>query len=658
MGFLSRRRRNIDAAGKGRALQNSNAQPGENVLNQTEGAQFDPSQVISNKGTVLNPDIQDDVSVLHQNVQSNETVLNPSIQDKRVASNTDVRNNATVLNPNVQGRHPVENPYGQNIGTVLNPNVQISGSARQKAFIGTGTILCEKYVVEERLDVSTGEAELFLCNYNGTRYIAKVYRRYMAVKPDVAQSLSQIYSPYVAHIFDIGEYDGYPVEILPYYRNGSLQGQTFSISQLRENIIPSLNAGLKVLHDNGIIHKDLKPSNIMLNDDGRTVSIIDFGISTIAPNGSTVVVTHTGLTPEYSAPETFRGLFLIESDYYALGITLFELYTGHSPYDGMTQEQIAQFAVIQKVPLPKNMDAGLRKLITGLTYNDITNRKDKDNPNRRWTYVEVNNWLSGIPQPIPGVSAADSAETGEFRAYRFQGHSYNTMDGLVTALAKSWESGKKQLFRGTLGGHFNSIDAEIASICCDAQDELDEGRKSDDFIFFETLLRMSTGTPKLFWKGHVFENLDDFAERLLTGVRENRTDMDELVNDMLTSGVLSAFIENVNPDAREQINALRAFETAHRTFGSTGRRKLAERYQLGFMLSTEKTLVVNGMSFHNADELVEHMKRLLNQSYELFDAFSRQMIHENDELDLQFECWLIAQGKKQAIEEWRREMMA
>ena len=98
-----------------------------------------------------------------------------------------------------------------------------------------------------------------------------------------------------------------------------------SAPQLKNNIIPALNEGLKVLHDNGIIHKDLKPSNIMLNADGRTVSIIDFGISSIREEGSTVIVTKTGMTPDYSAPETFRGLFLSESDYYSLGITIFEL---------------------------------------------------------------------------------------------------------------------------------------------------------------------------------------------------------------------------------------------------------------------------------------------------------------------------------------------
>lgn len=575
-------------------------------------------------------------------------------------TNNNSHNNRTALNPNLQGNGTVLNPGIQN-GTVLNPqttgnstvlNPQVDGDA----FITSGTTICGKYVIRRELDVQTGEADLFVCTCNNQEYIAKIYRRQMAIKPEVAQELAQINSPSVARVYAMGEYEGYPVEILPYYRNGSLQGRRFTAQQLKSDIIPSLNAGLKVLHEHGIIHKDLKPSNIMLKDDERTVAIIDFGISTVAQNGNTVVVTHTGLTPEYSAPETFRGLFLAESDYYSLGITLFELFTGHSPYDGMSQEQIAQFAVIQKVPLDAVTDTDLKNLITGLTYNDITNRRDKSNPNRRWTFEEVENWCLDVPQAIPGSSAGAADLGGEFRAYRFQGQSYITMDSLITALGTDWENGKKQLFRGTLGGHFNSIDADIATICGDAQDEADEGKKSNDVIFFETLYKMDPHMPKLFWKGQVFSSLDDFGSKLLTATRQNKTDMDGIVNEFLSNGLLSAYITAVNPDAKEQIKTMKAFESAHRTFGGSGKQKQIAGYQLGYMLANRKPLVVDNKPFYTVDEIVEHMKILLDKSYGVFDAFCRKLLHENDELDAQFECWLVANGKKTAIEEWRKEL--
>ncbi len=80
-------------------------------------------------------------------------------------------------------------------------------------------------------------------------------------------------------------------------------------TKLIRKIIPNINEGLHAIHEAGIIHKDLKPSNIMLNSDGETVSIIDFGISSIVADGEHGSVTKTGMTPEYSAPRPSRTYF-------------------------------------------------------------------------------------------------------------------------------------------------------------------------------------------------------------------------------------------------------------------------------------------------------------------------------------------------------------
>ena len=61
------------------------------------------------------------------------------------------------------------------------------------------------------------------------------------------------------------------------------------------------------------------------------------------------------MTPEYSAPETFKNLFLKESDYYSFGITLFELFSGYTPYANMQPEEIEQYVSVQKIPFPEEM---------------------------------------------------------------------------------------------------------------------------------------------------------------------------------------------------------------------------------------------------------------------------------------------------------------
>ena len=149
----------------------------------------------------------------------------------------------------------------------------------------------------------------------------------------ITQALRYIDSQHIAKLYETGLYNGRTYEIITYFRNGSLQGKRFTLDGLKKTIIPSVNEALRVLHDTGTIHKDLKPSNIMYLNNYSGVALIDFGISSVVDEGNTVLVTKTGMTPEYSAPETFRGLFLEESDYYSFGITLYELFCGKTPYD-------------------------------------------------------------------------------------------------------------------------------------------------------------------------------------------------------------------------------------------------------------------------------------------------------------------------------------
>ncbi|MDE7043559.1 MAG: hypothetical protein K2O97_00800, partial [Acetatifactor sp.] len=81
---------------------------------------------------------------------------------------------------------------------------------------------------------STGEADLYICKYNDEEYVAKVYRRRRAVKPEVLTALKSIDSPYVPTLYDTGEYNGLPFVILPYYKNGSLQGRKLYSGRIKE----------------------------------------------------------------------------------------------------------------------------------------------------------------------------------------------------------------------------------------------------------------------------------------------------------------------------------------------------------------------------------------------------------------------------------------
>ena len=516
--------------------------------------------------------------------------------------------------------------------------------------IPVGTILCDKYKVVSELNIMSGEASLFVCECNGEKYVAKLYRRDVAIKDDVTNALKNISSPYVAKLFDTGTYNGLPFEIIPFYAQGSLQGRTFSFDELKQRIIPSLNEGLHVLHENGIIHKDLKPSNIMLCDNEEDVVIIDFGISSVKGGSNTVIVTKTGMTPEYSASETFRNLFLEESDYYSLGITLYELFCGRTPYSNMSSEEIEQYVSIQRIPFPSNMPTELCNLIAGLTYNDITYRKNKSNPNRRWTYEEVVNWCNGKYQQIPGEVVASAAN--QIPTYTFMRQKYTNMIALVDALATNWNEGKKQLFRGILSSFFKSVDPEIAGFCMDAEDAQANGSNAD-FLFFQTIYKLSPTMRAFYWRGNRFESLPELGNSILEHMRSNNRSNYGLYDEILSRKVISEYITMKDAKNEQLINAARSLEERFINHHSDEHEKELSYYLTGYMLSGQRTYLLNGKMYNSVDELVQTLHGLLTSSESEFEGLCDQIIDRTGTLSEQFEAWLITLGKHEELQKWR-----
>ena len=326
-----------------------------------------------------------------------------------------------------------------------------------------GDIIDGRYEVTGEIGLDSGEADIYTVKDLKTPDVAlrvvKIYRRKDAVKEEVLLKLMNIDNPAVARILDRGEVSGFTYLVLPYYSRGSLasyieQGITFTVEELKNLVIPSVAEGLKALHDAGILHKDLKPGNMMIADDDRHIVLIDFGISSVTA-GATMVVTSTGKSPFYAAPETATGLFWSGSDYYSLGISLYELYSGVTPYQNAGADEVARFAQSERIPYPDDFDAELKELIDGLTYKDISFRNEPDNPNRRWGYEEIRNWLDGVRQQVPGSAGTGSGNyPSDAVPYIFKNTKYYSDEEFFQALILSWEDGKKELYRGFLAKQF------------------------------------------------------------------------------------------------------------------------------------------------------------------------------------------------------------
>lgn len=563
---------------------------------------------------------------------SNRTVVNPNI-------------NATVVNPAVNAT--VVNPSVN--ATAVNP--ELAGQPAGK--LSPGTLLDGKYEIVRPLSTQTGEADLYICQYEQKEYVAKVYRRKHAVKPEVLSKLCSIDSPYVASLYAAGEHGGLPYVVLPYYKNGSLQGRRFSLEELKKAIIPCINEALHVLHRNGIIHKDLKPSNLMLRDDGKSIAIIDFGISSVVGEGSTVLVTQTGMTPVYSAPEALKSVFLDLSDYYSFGITLYELYCGYTPYQNMSAEEITRFTAVQRVPIPEDMPRELQDLIFGLTYHDITNRTEPDNPNKRWTYAEVCNWCSGKKQVLPGEGVAGR----DTPVYRFMETDYSDVPSLTAALAQNWEKGKQQLFRGLLSGFFKNFNPEIAGYCMDAEDELKQANANDDMIFWKLLYRICPELTSFHWLRQTYASLADLGGNMLERLWANDNSQYTYWDSILKNRLITRYLAVLQNSDRTFDEAAEALETMHNSLPDRhAREQLLEYYTMAYLLSGQKVLRFGGRQFKSIAELTAYMKKLLDSSYEEFAAFCHSLIDYQDHLNEQFEAWLIALGKGSELAAWRQQI--
>lgn len=559
--------------------------------------------------------------------------------------------NKTVINPVLQ----------QSIQTVINNeiveeynrqnNINDSGAA----LVCDGTTILDKYVITRQLEVASGEADLYLCSCDDVQYVAKIYKRQFAIKQEVIDALLKIDSPYVAKLYETGIYNGFPVEILPYYENGSLQGKTFSEDELVRGIIPNINEGLHAIHSAGIIHKDLKPSNIMLNSDGETISIIDFGISSAVEGNNTILVTKTGMTPEYSAPETFKNIFYEGSDYYSFGITLFELFCGYTPYANMQPEEIEQYVSVQRIPFPENMTPLMQDFISALTYYDISYRKNKNNPNRRWTYEEVCKWLDGESLVIPGEGVGNAGK-GAMPAYQFLGDSYTDPAQLVSAFAKNWEEGKKQLFRGYITSYFRTYNIDIARKCQAAEEEAGRENGRDDIIFWKLLYQIHPKLKGFYWKGQTFESLPAFGRDVLEKLWDRDHSQFSYYASILGEKLLSQYVLQVQPKNEKLKKAASAIEDSYELEKNNGTDMRRTYYLMAYTLSGQKLLLLDGEQFRTVGELAGYMRSVLDESYDRFESLCHRLIDYDGNLDFQLETWLIAIGKQNEIDKWRASM--
>lgn len=197
-----------------------------------------------------------------------------------------------------------------------------------------------------------------------------------------ARAMAELNHPNIVSIRDIGEEDGQQFLVMEYVDGSDLKKYIQDHAPLSNNevvrIMEEVLSAMTLAHQQGIVHRDLKPQNILLTKDG-TVKVTDFGIA-VAFAETSLTQTNSMLgSVHYLPPEQARGSkATVQSDIYAMGIMLFEMLTGHIPYDGDSAVTIA-LQHFQK-PLPsiidenKNVPQALENVVIKATAKRLSDR--------------------------------------------------------------------------------------------------------------------------------------------------------------------------------------------------------------------------------------------------------------------------------------------
>ena len=173
-----------------------------------------------------------------------------------------------------------------------------------------------------------------------------------------AKAAGRLNHPNIVTIYDVGKSGNVAYIAMELLEGRELrdimnEGALLPIDQVL-NIVAQVAQGLAYAHEHGIVHRDVKPSNIMVIRDGH-VKITDFGIARMA---SSSVRTQTGMvlgSPKYMSPEQVMGKSIDQrSDIFSLGVMLYEMLTGQAPFDGENVNAI-MYQTLNAVPPPPNM---------------------------------------------------------------------------------------------------------------------------------------------------------------------------------------------------------------------------------------------------------------------------------------------------------------
>ena len=217
--------------------------------------------------------------------------------------------------------------------------------------IKEGYIIGERYEVISRIG-SGGMADVYkakdlkLNRLVAVKVLKQEFRadkKFISKFRSEAQAAAGLSHPNIVNVFDVGNDDNIYFIVMELVEGITLKDYITKKGKLSikeaTSIAIQVSLGLEAAHARNIVHRDIKPQNIIISTDGK-VKLSDFGIARVA--SSNTISSNAMGSVHYSSPEQVRGGYSdAKSDIYSLGITLYEMVTGRVPFDGETTVAIA-----------------------------------------------------------------------------------------------------------------------------------------------------------------------------------------------------------------------------------------------------------------------------------------------------------------------------
>jgi hypothetical protein len=221
-----------------------------------------------------------------------------------------------------------------------------------------------------------------------------------------AQAIAQLRHPNIVNVYDFGEYQGTPYMVVEYVPGGSLAGKMAArpldhATALR--YLRGIAAGLDYAHAHGVVHRDVKPANVLLTADDTPV-LADFGLAKLLQGSSLKSMTGvTTGTPAYMAPEQVTGAKVgPAADRYSLATIAYEMLTGVIPFDGLALMELLYAQVHRDPDQPSARNRSLAPQVDGVLMRGLA----KD-PAARWESSSA--FVDALAGALDGVAPAGAA---------------------------------------------------------------------------------------------------------------------------------------------------------------------------------------------------------------------------------------------------------